>query len=393
MEHYPYLMIGGGMTAMATVRGISKIDPAGRIGIISSDLHPPYKRPFLSKALWKGTRFSKVWIGYDKDRVDLHLSRTAVRIDRKAREVVDDQGTVYGYDKLLLATGCTARHLPWDVEGLIYFRDLDDYLALKALAEEKQRAVVIGGGFIGSEIAAALCMQGMQVTIIFPEPGIGSRVYPAALSRFLNDYYRSKGVDIMAGDAIERIVRHDDTYSIRTGAGKTLHADVVVVGIGVACNTGLAKQAGLEVDNGIVVNEFLQSSDPAIYAAGDAANFFNPAQAGRVRVEHEDNANIMGETAGWNMAGEQHAYHHLPFFYSDMFDCGYEAVGTLDAGMEMVEDWQDPCRKGVVYYLLEGRVRGVLLWDTWGHMEEARELVASPGPFTRQDLVGRIRDG
>jgi len=392
MTHYPYLIVGGGMTGMAAVRGITKADPAGRIGMISSESHPPYKRPFLSKALWKGTAFSKVWIGYDKDRVDLHLSRSVVRVDRAARQVVDDQGAVYGYDKLLLATGGTSRHLPWDVQGLIYFRDLDDYLNLKALAEEKQHFLVIGGGFIGSEVAAALCMQGLQVTMIFPEKSIGVRAYPAGLSDFISEYFRSKGVKIMAEDTPEGIVRKAGGYEIRTAAGKTLHADGVVVGIGIACNTGLAQQAGLEVDNGILVNEFLQSSDPDIYAAGDVANFFNPALGKRMRVEHEDNANLMGEMAGRNMAGERLAYHHLPFFYSDLFDLGYEAVGTLDAGMEMVEDWQEPFRKGVVYFLQEERVRGVLLWDTWGHMDEARQLIAQQGPFNSRNLIGRIRD-
>jgi len=386
VTHYPYLIIGGGMTAVAAARGIRKSDPDGRIGIISNESHPPYKRPFLSKALWTGTRLSKVWLSFDSKQVELHLSRSVTRIDRESRQVIDHTGAIYSYDKLLLATGGTARHLPWDVEGLIYFRNLDDYLNLKALAEKRDHFVVIGGGFIGSEIAAALTTTGRQVTMIFPEALIGMRIYPQELAAHITACYRSQGVKVIAGDTPASITRIADRYEIRTAAGLTVHADGVVAGIGLSCNTGLAAQAGLAVDNGILVDEFLQTADADIYAAGDVANFFNPALGSRMRVEHEDNANVMGEIAGLNMSGERIRYHHLPFFYSDMFDLGYEAVGILDAEMETVAVWQQPCRKGVVYYLDAGRVRGVLLCNFWGHMDQARALIAAPGPFDAQNL-------
>lgn len=388
--HYPYLIIGGGMAGAAAVRGIRKLDGEGRIGLFSREPHAPYKRPFLSKALWKGTAYDKVWMKMDTSHIDLHLATSIERIDRNNRQVVDHQGKAYGYDKLLLATGGAARRLPWEAEGIIYFRELDDYLQLKSLAERQSHLAVIGGGFIGSEIAAALNMQGVRVTMIFPEAGIGTRIYPAALSRFITDYYQSKGVEMLIGHGVEAIARHTDSYEIRSNRGTTLRVDGVIVGIGLEVNSGLADAAGLAVDNGILVNEFLRTSDPAIYAAGDVANFFNSALDKRMRVEHEDNANIMGETAGRNMAGDAVAYNHLPFFYSDLFDLGYEAVGELDAGMELIEDWQEPYRKGVVYYLKQGRVRGVLLWNTWGQMDKARALIAEPGPFNAQRLTGYI---
>ena len=390
MIHYPYLIIGGGMTAAAAVRGIRKMDVEGKIGIIIDEPYPPYKRPLLSKGLWKDTPYDKVWIKIDAKDLDLHLSTSVIRIDRDKKIVMDDRDKVYSYDKLLLATGGTVRHLPWSVEGLIYFRGLDDYLKLKALTERGQHFAVIGGGFIGSEIAAALCMNNNKVTMIFPGESIGAHIFPKALSYFLNTYYQSRGIKILAGDAVASISKYEATYEIQTRSGGILHADGVIAGIGIQSNTELAQSAGLGVDNGILVDEFLLTCDPAIYAAGDVANFFNPVLGKRMRVEHEDNANVMGETAGQNMAGDSVLYHHLPFFYSDMFDLGYEAVGTLDAGMEVVEDWQEPFHKGVVYYLEEGRVRGVLLWNTWGHIEEARALIAQHGPFSAKDLRGRL---
>jgi len=316
--------------------------------------------------------------------------RLPALIDDK-KTVTDHRGKTYAYNTLLLATGGEVRRLPWSVEGLIYFRGLDDYLELRALTERGQHFAVIGGGFIGSEIAAALCMNGNNVTMIFPEEGIGARIFPKALSCFLNTYYQSRGIEVLADNEVISITKHKTTYEIQTRSGGILHVDGVIAGIGLQINTELAQSAGVETDNGILVDEFLRTSDPAIYAAGDVANFFNPALGKRMRVEHEDNANVMGETAGRNMAGSPAPYHHLPFFYSDMFDLGYEAVGTLDADMEQVEDWREAFHKGVVYYLEQERVRGVLLWNTWGHMEEARALIAQQGPFNTLESSGAPR--
>jgi len=391
MIHYPYLIIGGGITAAAAVRGIRKVDTKGKIGIISREPHPPYKRPFLSKALWKDVPYDKVWIRFDTKHVEMHLSTSVTRIDRNKKIVMDDRGGTYAYDQLLLATGGETRRLPWPVEGLIYFRDLDDYLKLRALTEHGQRFTVIGSGFTGSEIAAALAMNDKKVSMIFPEDGIGARIFPEGLSRFLNDYYRSRGVKVLVGETVDSIARHGDAYEIKSRSGNVLEVDGVIAGVGIRCNVELAQSAGLETDNGILVDEFLRTDDAAVYAAGDAANFYNPALGRRMRVEHEDNANVMGETAGRNMAGEAVPYHHLPFFYSDMFDLGYEAVGVLDAGMETVEDWREEYRQGVVYYLDEGRIRGILLWNTWGHMDAARALITEQGPFDTRNLKGRIR--
>src|SRR5213595_1738354 len=172
--------------------------------------------------------------------------------------------------------------------------------------------------------------------------------------------------------------------------GRRARAEVLVAGLGIVPGVELAEQAGLRVDNGIVVDEACRTSQIDIYAAGDVANFTNPALRARLRVEHEDNANTMGRTAGLNMAGRATPYHHLPFFYSDLFELGYEAVGDVDARLEMVADWKEKFREGVVYYLKDGRVRGVLLWNTWGQVDHARALIAEPGPFKPQDLKGRL---
>jgi NADPH-dependent 2,4-dienoyl-CoA reductase/sulfur reductase-like enzyme len=183
---------------------------------------------------------------------------------------------------------------------------------------------------------------------------------------------------------------------VRTDGGREVVADGVVAGVGIEPNAQLARRAGLGSagdTGGIAVDELLHAGHPDIFAAGDVAAFLDPLLGTRRRAEHEDNANKMGTAAGRNMAGAREEYAHSPFFYSDLFDLGYEAVGELDPRLEIVADWKEPYREGVVYYLREGRVRGVLLWNVWGQVEAARRLIAEPGPFRAEDLKGRLPVG
>lgn len=390
MQHYNYLIIGGGMTADAAAKGIRETDANGSVAILSNEDHPPYNRPPLSKSLWKGDAEDTIWRKTSENNVTMVLSHQATSINAKEKTVTDSKGNIYSYDKLLLATGGTINKLPFEAEGIIYFRTVDDYTKLRALSIKATEIVVIGGGFIGSEIAAALAMNGKKVTMIFPEAAIGARVYPSALALFLNSYYESKGVTVLANDGVIGIEKSMATYTISTKSGKTLKADVVVAGIGVKPNTALAAEAGLKVENGIVVDENLLTSEPDIYAAGDVANFYSAALGKRVRVEHEDNSNVMGAIAGKNMAGANEKYNYLPFFYSDLFDLGYEAVGELDTRLEIVEDWKEPFKEGVIYYLESGKVRGVLLWNTWGQIDHARALINENGSFDANTLKGFI---
>jgi 3-phenylpropionate/trans-cinnamate dioxygenase ferredoxin reductase component len=390
MGHFPYLIVGGGMTAAAAIQGIREVDSAGAIGLIGDEQHPPYQRPPLSKALWKGAAQEGIWLNTGRQNIELALGRKAHTLDVERKHVIDDNGSIYTFDKLLLAMGGTPRRFRWGNDDVIYYRTLDDYQRLWALAKQGQRFAVIGGGFIGSEIAAALAMQGKDVVLLFPGEGIGARLFGPDLATFLNEYYRQHSVEVLPGETAVSLERRDAKVALKLRSGRELVVDGVVAGIGVEPNIALAQAGGLQVDDGIVVDPLLRTSHPDIYAAGDVANFANPALGKRLRVEHEDNANTMGKVAGRNMAGAQEAYDHLPFFYSDLFDLGYEAVGELDARLDMVADWKEPFRKGVVYYLREGRVRGVLLWNVWEQVDAARRLIAEPGPFQPGDLRGRL---
>lgn len=391
MEHaFDHLIVGAGMAGEAAAEAIRGVDDTATIGILGAEPHPPYDRPPLSKALWKDGHEQDIWRTVDKARATVHPGRRAVRIDRSARRVHDAAGDTWRYGKLLIATGGTPRTLPFG-DGFIYFRTLDDYRRLRRAAMPGARVAVIGGGFIGSEIAAALTLTGCKVTMLFPEAAIGARVYPAALAASVTEYYRQRGVDVRSGVTATGGATDGGGAELTLSDGSTLRADAVVAGLGIVPNVQLAREAGLELDlGGIVVDQHLRTSDPDIYAAGDVAAFPAPALERRMRVEHENAALTMGQRAGLCMAGQDARYDELPFFYSDLFDLGYEAVGLLDARLETVEQWVTPFREGVVYYLDGGRVRGALLWNTWGQVDAARALIAAPGPFDATTVRGRL---
>jgi NADPH-dependent 2,4-dienoyl-CoA reductase/sulfur reductase-like enzyme len=238
-------------------------------------------------------------------------------------------------------------------------------------------------------------MSGKKVVLAFPGDGIGSRLFPADLSRFLNDFYRQKGVEVLTDERVTGWEKRRGkpvlkTRNRQTEGEREIVADAVVAGIGIEPNVELAQAAGLEVDNGIRVDCGLRTSHPDIFAAGDVANFYSPSLDQRLRVEHEDNANTMGSLAGQAMAGRTVSYDYLPSFYSDLFELGFEAVGEVDARLETVADWKEPLREGVVYYLRDGRVRGVLLWNVWEQVDAARKLIAEAGPFGAENLKGRL---
>lgn len=391
MPNYKYLILGGGMTGDSAVKGIRENDTEGTIGLISNEKYPPYNRPPLTKDLWKGTDVSKIWRGTDKFDVTLHLSTYITRLDAENRYLLDDKGVKYEFEKLLLATGGRPIKLPFGGEDVIYYRHLSDYEKLRSNFEAKKSFVIIGGGFIGTEIAAGLTMNGKEVTMVFPEKFIGERVYPTDLAQFISGFYSEKGIRLIFGDAVTDAQKINNHFLVKTNSGKELSADCVISGIGIRPNTSLAESAGIAVNNGILVDEFLRTNINYIYSAGDTANFYSPSLERRIRIEHADNADKMGKAAGISLAGKGEPFNYLPFFYSDMFELGYEAIGELHSTYDLVSDWQEPFRKGVVYYLQNDKIRGVLLWNVWGKVKDARELIGSKKIFKKEELKGLIK--
>jgi NADPH-dependent 2,4-dienoyl-CoA reductase/sulfur reductase-like enzyme len=385
MKTTRYLIVGGGMTGDAATQGIRDHDADGSITLVGSESHPPYKRPPLTKGLWSGGDEAKIWRGTADRDVDLVLGRSIVSLDVDARRATDDAGDEYSWEKVLLATGGTPRRLANADDDVVYFRTLDDFRKLHALAVTGAHIVVVGGGFIGSELAAAMTGAGARVTMLFPESAIASRVFPPDLAEFVTEYYRQKGVEVLTGETVESV----QAGVLTTVTGRTVEGDAVVAGLGIVPNVALADAAGFHVDNGIVVDEFgrVDGRDD-VFAAGDVANFPLLALGHTARVEHEDHAVTHGKTVGANMAGAGQPYDHLPSFYSDLFDLGYEAVGDVDARVATVERWEEPNRKGVVAYVDgDRRPRGFLLWNTWDKVEAARELIRAAQPVDEGSLV------
>ncbi len=397
-QSYDYVIVGAGVAAASAVKGIRSQDGSGRVAVIGSEPDKPVYRPVLSKDLWlkddETLEGSSLAGDLDDDEgVDLVTDTTVTEIDPGAHVVRLADGSSVGYGKLLLATGAEPRVLAVDPgPRIIYYRTAADYQRLRAVATEGSHVAVIGGGYIGSEITSALVQNGVQVTLVLDLEDVQEQMFPRALAATLTKDFADRGVTVVHG-SVEGGQEDDGGVRIRLADGTSITADAAVIGIGVLPRTGLAEAAGLEVDNGVVVDEHLRTSDPDVYAAGDVASYPD-ALLGRRRVEHVDHAEKSGEHAGKVMAGSDDAYDYTPFFWSDILDHGYEAVGETRSDLDLVEDWKDgEVGTGVVYYLQSGQVRGVVLWNVWDSVDQARALIEETGkdPVTDpESLRGRI---
>lgn len=395
MQRHDYLIIGGGMVAANAVDGIREHDKTGSIAILGAEPDGPVTRPALSKKLWTDPDFTydKIWMQPEQDdHTTLYTDTRVQSINRDEKTVMTASGEVHGYGKLLLATGgtpATLDDLPAG-ERVLYFRTVRDYDRLRELSGHQRHIVVVGGSYIGTEIAAALVQNDTQVTLVSPEEVLGSKMFPLSLASCFHQTYLDQGVTLLGGRSVDTGQVQGDQVILSLDDGSTLEADAVVFGLGVTPNVEIAEQAGLEVDGGVVVNERLQTADEHIFAAGDVACYPDRI-LGRRRIEHVDHANQSGITVGHIMAGSRETYDHTPYFYSTVFDMAYKAVGTLDSSLETVEDWETPQEKGVVYYLEDGRVKGVLQLNMGpDRLNDARRVLADTSEQSEETLKGRI---
>jgi NADPH-dependent 2,4-dienoyl-CoA reductase/sulfur reductase-like enzyme len=385
IKSHRYVIVGAGLAGISAAAAIRERDPNGSILVLGAEKHPPYDRPPLSKGLWTGAK-SPAQIAlretrfYDAKGITLALGHRVIGIDARHKTLQDSHGWRVRYGKLLLAAGGLPRRLPIPggcLEGVIYFRTLDDYLRLRERAVTGRSAVVIGGGLLGSELAAALTMNKLDVTMVFPGPYPCRRVFPEGLGRAVQGLFREKGVNVLCEDEPVRIEAVRGRYRTRTRAGHEIDSDLVLVAAGISPQTALAREAGLILRDGVVVDECLRTSRKDIYAAGDLAAFPCLALERRLRVEHWDNARAQGLCAGRNMAGRAKPYAYLPYSFSDLFDFGFEAVGDVDPRLETRCEWVEENKTGFVYFLKNGRVRGALMCNVWGKVDAARRLILS----------------
>jgi 3-phenylpropionate/trans-cinnamate dioxygenase ferredoxin reductase subunit len=381
MQTYKYVIIGGGLAGGRACQGIRRLDKEGSVALITSEAHVPYERPALSKGYLTGKEdldhvYVKEAAYYEQNQIDVLSGVAATSIDRAAHKVTLGDGRELGYEKLLLATGGRAWRLPIpgaDLAGVYTLRTIENSDAIRDAVGTGTRALVLGGSFVGSEVAASLAQLGAQVTMVFPESRLLERVATEELSAHLGALYAGHGVRILSGTKPERLEGADRVERAVLDNGETLEVDLVVMGVGIRLNTALAEAAGLEMwDNAagrgdaVWVDERLRTSDPDIYAAGDIAAWPDPTFGKRLRVEHWDVAFRQGLRAGRNMAGEDKAYKTLPYFFSDLFDLSFEVWGDLTAWDQTVlrGSLPTPADAGAgsyaVYYFDQGTLTGVL---------------------------------
>ena len=382
-QKYNYVIVGGGLAGASAVEGIRERDAKGSILLIGDEPHLPYHRPPLTKGLWTGKKNAKdIFVQkddyYSLQNVEVRRGTKVISIAPETMSVADDAGTGYGFEKLLLATGGIPNRLRipgGDLQGILYYRYLEDYLTLEPLAKDGKSVVIIGGGFIGTEIAAALTLRNLKITMIFPEEYPCAKIFPEYLGQSILYQYRKRGIAALAGDIPTSIEKNGGMFRIHTKNAQVIEADIVLAGIGISPSTELAKIAGLTIGDGIAVNSFLQTSNPDVYAAGDNTQFPQYWLGTTSRVEHWDNALNQGKQAGKNMAGANEPYNYLSYFFSDLFDLGYEAVGEIDSRMQTRAEWQEENLKGIVYYLRDNKTRGMLMCNVWDNVEHARSLI------------------
>lgn len=391
---YDYLIIGGGMTGDAAAKGIRELDGEGSIAIVGDDPDLPYTRPALSKKLWIDPDFSPDdnWLGtVEAAAASLMTGTTVACVNPDEHGVVTEEGDRIGYGRLLLATGGAPKALDLPAsQRCIYFRSFRDYQALRRLSGDGRSIAVVGGSFLGTELAAALTQNDTRTTLIFPDEILGGSMFPRALAEHFDTAYRDHGVELLRNTRVESGAVEDAGVVLHLSDGSERRFDAVVSGLGIEPCVALAKDAGLEVDNGIVVDERLQTGAKDIYAAGDVACYPDRI-LGRCRVEHVNNATRMGAAAGRIMAGSDETYNHTPYFYSHVFDMSWQAIGTLDASLATIADWSDSLTSGVVYYVEDdGKVAGVLLWNVADKLDAARAALADDRPQDAATLKGRI---
>ena len=370
MKSYKYVIIGGGLAGGRAGDGIRKVDTEGTIALVTGEFHMPYERPPLSKGYLTGKKgldhvYLKEDAYYAQNNIEVISGVRATQVDPAARSVTLDDGRVLGYEKLLLATGVHAWRLPIpgaDLPRVFTLRTIEDADGIRRAAGSAKRALVLGGSFIGSEVAASLAQLGLSVTMVFPEARLLERVVPDELSAFLHAKYETKSVRILSGTKPEHLEGTGKIEWVKLDNGETLDVDLVVMGVGIRLNTELARDAGLALEEkgAVIVDEYLRTSDPNIYAAGDIAAWPDPTFGKRLQVEHWNVARGQGLRAGRNMAGEEKPYKTLPYFFSDLFDLSFEVWGDLTA-------WDQTALRGTLeggsfalYYFDQGKMVGVL---------------------------------
>lgn len=379
------LIVGASLAGAKAAETLREEGYKGRVVLIGAEPERPYERPPLSKDYLRGEAGrEKVYVHdegfYAEHDIELRMGRTAVSLDTSGQEVTLDDGERLAYDRLLLATGAEPRRLSiagGELGGVHYLRTVRDCDPLRERLDRGGAVVVIGAGWIGAEVAASARQRGLQVSVVEPAAVPLERVLGAEVGAIYRDIHVDHGVQMLLGTGVEALEGDAVVERVRTSDGQALECDFVVVGVGVQPRMGLAEQAGLAVDNGIVVDEHLQTSAPGVFAAGDVANAFHPFYGEHVRVEHWANALNQGPVAARNMLASADAYDRLPYFFSDQYDVGMEYAGFARTWDRVVFRGDPASREFIAFWMLEDRVVAGMNVNIWDVTETIEQLIRS----------------
>jgi 3-phenylpropionate/trans-cinnamate dioxygenase ferredoxin reductase subunit len=394
-----FVIVGGGLAGAKAAEALRTEGFDGRVALIGDETERPYNRPPLSKDYLQGkSEKEKIYIHpepwYVDNDVELRLNCRATAIDGTAHQLTVQTGERIDYDKLLLTTGSSPRRLELpgsDLDGVLYLRRVADCEAIKTAFVTAKRIAIVGAGWIGLETAAAARAAGVEATVLeTTELPLVRVLGPEVAEIFLNLHARH-GVTMLMGVEAAEITGEDHRVTgVRLADGRQIDADVLVVGVGITPNTELAEAAGLIIDNGIVVDEHLRSSDPDVFAAGDVANAWYPSLGRHLRLDHWSAALNQGPVAAANMMGGAVVYDRVPYFYSDQYDLGMEYSGFVDSGHydQIVFRGEVTEGKYIVFWLGKGRVLAGMNVNVWDVTDAIADLVRSGAQID----VNRLRD-
>jgi 3-phenylpropionate/trans-cinnamate dioxygenase ferredoxin reductase subunit len=392
----PHVIVGGGLAGAKTAEKLRSEGFEGPIVLIGDEAELPYERPPLSKEYLRGeVSREEPQVHpegfYRENEIELRTETVVEEIDVASREVVLAGGERLGFERLLIATGAEPRRLPVpgdDLEGVHYLRELRDSDRLIEELNRRSRLVVVGAGWIGAEVAASARQKGLEVTLIERGRLPLESILGPELGEIYAEIHRDHGVELRPETEVEAFRGDDRVEAVTLAGGEEIATDFVVVGIGVTPRTGLAERAGLELDNGIAVDERLETSVPGIFAAGDVANAFHPFYGRRLRVEHWANALHQPDTAAPSMLGKPASYERLPYFFSDQYDVGMEYAGYATEWDEVVFRGDVASREFIAFWLAGGRVVAGMNVNVWEVTDEIQALIATRSPVE----VDRLRD-
>ena len=401
MTSSKYIVLGGGMVAGYAAKELAKRGlSSGELMIISGDDALPYERPPLSKGFLSGKdKEADILIKpsewYGQQGIGVKLNTVIRDVDLKKRSLRASSGEAFEFEYLLIATGARARKLDCpgsDLRNVFYLRSLDDSRNIRQSTEGAKRAAVIGGGFIGMEVASVLAQKNIETTLIIREDRVWSRVFTPAMSEFFAGYYTRRGVRLLQQETVIRLEGKDRVDSVVLSSGSKVSCDMVIVGVGAVPVTELFAETGLGIDNGIMVNEYLETSQTGVFAAGDVANYFDGIFDKRRRLEHWDNAVSQGQHWASIVRGDRQPFVRVPYFFSDVFDLSYELWGDSQGATQTVTRGDGNSSSFSVWWLRGDRLMAAFVMNRPGAERElAPEWIRSKRRMSTERLKDQNR--